>query len=78
MPDAAAVREFQLTRVPADFLDDPYPWYAALREHDPLHALEGGGVFVARYEDCDNARRLSICQTKLKAASIFCNSEITV
>ncbi len=38
-----AVREFQLTRVPQDFLDDPYPWYAALREHDPVHALEGGG-----------------------------------
>lgn len=48
---AAAIRDFQLTRVPADFLDDPYPWYAALREHDPVHALEGGGVFLSRYED---------------------------
>jgi len=48
---AAAIRDFQLTRVPAAFLDDPYPWYAALRAHDPLHALEGGGVFLARYED---------------------------
>ncbi|MGH8721810.1 MAG: cytochrome P450, partial [Burkholderiales bacterium] len=48
---ADALRDFQLTRVPADFLDDPYPWYAALRAHDPLHALEGGGVFVSRYED---------------------------
>jgi hypothetical protein len=37
--------------VPAAFLDDPYPWYAALRAHDPLHALEGGGVFLSRYED---------------------------
>jgi cytochrome P450 len=51
MPNAAAVRDFQLTRVPAEFLDDPYPWYAALREHDPVHALEGGGVFLARYAD---------------------------
>ena len=51
MISAGAVRDFQLTRVPPEFLDDPYPWYAALREHDPLHALEGGGVFVARYED---------------------------
>jgi len=51
MISAAAARDFQLTRVPADFLDDPYPWYAALREHDPLHALEGGGVFVSRYDD---------------------------
>ena len=51
MISAEAVRDFQLTRVPPDFLDDPYPWYAALREHDPLHALEGGGVFLSRYED---------------------------
>ncbi|MGH8707534.1 MAG: cytochrome P450 [Burkholderiales bacterium] len=51
MLDAAAIRDFQLTRVPADFLDEPYPWYAALRAHDPVHALEGGGVFLSRYED---------------------------
>ncbi len=44
-------RAFELTRAPADFIDDPYPWYAALREHDPVHALEGGGVFLSRYED---------------------------
>ena len=52
MPSADEVRDFQLTRVPPEFLDDPYPWYAALRAHDPVHALEGGGVFLSRYEDC--------------------------
>jgi hypothetical protein len=51
MISAAAVRDFQLTRVPQAFLDDPYPWYAALREHDPVHALEGGGAFLSRYDD---------------------------
>ena len=51
MISATAVREFQLTRVPPEFLDDPYPWYGALRAHDPVHALEGGGVFLSRYED---------------------------
>jgi cytochrome P450 len=51
MISAEAARDFQLTRVPAEFLDDPYPWYAALRRHDPVHELEGGGVFLARYED---------------------------
>src|SRR5688572_30503427 len=45
------IRAFQLTRVPEDFFDDPYPYYAALREHDPVHELEGGGVFLSRYED---------------------------
>ncbi len=51
MISADAIRDFQLTRVPPEFLDDPYPWYAALRTHDPVHALEGGGVFLSRYED---------------------------
>ena len=45
------IRSFQLTRVPEDFYDDPYPYYAALRENDPAHELEGGGVFLSRYED---------------------------
>jgi cytochrome P450 len=45
------VSAFQLTRLPDGFIDDPYPWYAALREHDPVHALEGGGVFLSRYDD---------------------------
>src|SRR5258705_1038322 len=51
MISAAAARDFQLTRAPPAFLDDPYPWYAALREHDPVHPLEGGGVFLSRYND---------------------------
>ena len=45
------VAHFQLTRVPDDFFDDPYPYYAALREQDPVHKLEGGGVFLSRYDD---------------------------
>jgi cytochrome P450 len=51
MISADAARDFQLTRVPPEFLDDPYPWYAALRRHDPVHELEGGSVFLSRYED---------------------------
>jgi cytochrome P450 len=51
MVSAAAARGFQLTRVPPDFLDNPYPWYAALRAHDPVHPLEGGSVFLSAYED---------------------------
>ena len=43
--------EFELTRPPPGFVDDPYPLYAQLRESDPVHALEGGGVFLSRYED---------------------------
>jgi len=49
--DARAVaREFELTRAPAAFIDDPYPYYAALREHDPVHAMVGS-VLLTRYDD---------------------------
>jgi len=46
-----AVRDFQLSAPPADFIDDPYPYYAALREHDPLHRLGADAVLLTRYED---------------------------
>ena len=28
-----AARAFDLKRLPADFIDDPFPYYRALREH---------------------------------------------
>jgi cytochrome P450 len=43
--------DFELTRPPAGFVDDPYPLYARLREEDPVHAFAAGGVFLSRYED---------------------------
>jgi cytochrome P450 len=45
------IRGFRLTEAPEDFLDDPYPYYAALRERSPVHELESGSYFVSRYED---------------------------
>ncbi|HEV2431837.1 MAG TPA: cytochrome P450 [Burkholderiales bacterium] len=45
------IRGFRLTQAPEDFIDDPYPYYAALREHSPVHELESGSYFVSRYED---------------------------
>ena len=45
------VRGFRLTSVPRDFFDDPYRYYAALREQAPVHELEDGAVFLTRYED---------------------------
>jgi len=45
------VRGFRLTSVPPDFFDDPYRYYAALREQAPVHELEEGAVFLTRYED---------------------------
>src|SRR5918994_2562351 len=44
------IRDFRLTEVPADFFDDPYRYYAALREQRPVHELEPGSFFLSRYE----------------------------
>ena len=45
------IRGFRLTSAPDGFLDDPYPWYGALREQEPVHEMESGSFFVSRYED---------------------------
>jgi cytochrome P450 len=45
------MRGFRLTEVPADFFDDPYRYYAALREQRPVHELERGSFFLSRYDD---------------------------
>jgi cytochrome P450 len=55
--EAGIAQTFQLTRLPADFVDDPYRYYAILRRHDPLHQLEGGGILLTRYQDIANVYR---------------------
>ena len=45
------IRGFRLTQAPDAFIDDPYPYYAALREESPVHEMEPGSYFVSRYED---------------------------
>jgi hypothetical protein len=54
--DPAALRDvalaFDLKRLEPRFLDDPYPLYRALREHDPIHAMPDGSYFLSRYDDC--------------------------
>ena len=50
---AAAARDFDLKRLPADFIDDPFPYYHALRAHDPVHRMPDGAWFLTRWRDCD-------------------------
>jgi cytochrome P450 len=45
-------RAFDLRRLDPAFLDDPYPTYAALRRHDPVHRMPDGSYFLSRYDDC--------------------------
>jgi cytochrome P450 len=44
--------EFDLRRLSAEFLDDPYPTYRALRQFDPIHRMPDGSCFLTRYDDC--------------------------
>ena len=50
--DHRAALAFDLKRLDAAFLDDPFPLYRALREHDPIHRLPDGSYFLSRYDDC--------------------------
>ena len=51
VPTADAVCGFSLASPPSGFVADPYPWYAALRQHSPVHALAADSVLLTRYDD---------------------------
>ena len=53
----AAARSFDLKRLPADFIDDPFRYYQALREHDPVHRMPDGAYLITRWRDCDTVYR---------------------
>jgi cytochrome P450 len=51
------IRDFNLARLDRAFLDDPYPTYAALRAHTPVHRLPDGSFFLTRYDDIAHVYR---------------------
>jgi len=51
MEPAALPASFNLASLDRAFLDDPYPTYRALREHDPVHCMPDGSFFLTRYDD---------------------------
>jgi len=53
----AAARDFDLKRLPTDFIDDPFPYYRALRESDPVHRMPDGAYLITRWRDCDAVYR---------------------
>src|SRR5436305_3143217 len=53
----AAARDFDLRRLPPDFIDDPFPYYGALREHEPVHRMLDGAYLITRWRDCDAVYR---------------------
>ncbi len=50
--DRRAALAFDIKRLDAAFLADPFPLYRALREHDPIHRMPDGSYFLSRYDDC--------------------------
>jgi cytochrome P450 len=42
---------FDLATLPPDFFSNPYPYYRALREHDPVKRMPDGSWFLTRYDD---------------------------
>ena len=49
--EAARQPGFDLREPPADFYDDPYRYYARLRDSEPVKVLADGSVFLTRYDD---------------------------
>ncbi len=49
----AAARAFRFDALPPGFLDDPYPTYASLRTHAPVHRFAPGKVLLTRYADVE-------------------------
>ena len=67
-PDEAAAfaASFELHSPPGDFVDDPYPYYRALREHAPVRTLAGGSLFLTAYEDVASLYRSSAASSDKK------------
>lgn len=42
---------FTLVRPPPGFVDDPYPFYATLRQYTPVHPMGPDSVLLTRYDD---------------------------
>ena len=51
MEPSALAASFNLAKLDRAFLDDPFPYYHALRRHAPVKRLPDGSVFLSRYAD---------------------------
>ncbi len=49
----AAAAAFDLKNLPPEFYTDPFPFYRALRDYEPVKRFADGSVFLTRYADCE-------------------------
>jgi cytochrome P450 len=47
----AIAASFTLANLPPDFYRDPFSYYHALREHEPVKLMPDGSYFLTRYDD---------------------------
>jgi hypothetical protein len=47
----AVASSFDLRDLPPDYYDDPYPYYDALRAHEPVRHMPDGSWLLTRHED---------------------------
>jgi len=52
-PSAATIAAFDLRQLPAEFYVDPFPFYRALRDREPVKRLPDGSYLLTRYADCE-------------------------
>jgi cytochrome P450 len=52
-----ATTGFDLRALPPDFYADPYPYYHALRQVDPIRLMPDGSYFLTRYADVNAVYR---------------------
>src|SRR5512138_143643 len=60
---ASPLADFTLAAPPPGFIDDPYPVYAQLRTHDPVHALGGHQWLLTRYDDVAAVYRSAVASS---------------
>jgi cytochrome P450 len=53
----ALAEDFDLSRLPRSFYEDPFPTYRALREHAPVKRMPDGSLFLTRWADLDRIYR---------------------
>jgi len=53
MDSNALIKDFDLRHLPDDFDADPYRYYRALRELDPVRRMPDGSILLTRYDDCE-------------------------
>ncbi len=52
-----AIRSFDPRHLDEGFYADPFPLYAALRRHSPVHRCPDGSFFLSRHEDLNAVYR---------------------